>query len=127
MAKMRIKRVNEDDFKRIRLWNRLRSMTTLKRDYYPEIGFIVDDVCAGFIVQTDSLICFLDGFASNPHSDKAVRDQALDLLSDTLVNFAHQRGYKLIMAYTRHPSIKKRCRKYGFAYKGEDGLYSREI
>lgn len=80
-------------------------------DLLPNIGFIVDDIVAGFLYQTDSKICFVESLISKKDTNKEERRIALDKLMDSLVEAAEGMNYKKIIFQTSHPRIKEQSLK----------------
>lgn len=115
------------DHNTINLWQNAHGLARLEEHLFPSVGYIVENVAAGFLYQTDSSLCFIDGYISNPASDKAERREAFDQITDNVIRTARDHGFRNILAYTQHPEIMKRCVRYQFAPKGVYSLYSREL
>lgn len=124
---MECKRFTIEDIPQINAWNAMRFMPKIDEWFFPKIGFVVDNIAAGFIYQTDSVLCFIDGYVSNPDSNRLDRKAAFDLITNNLLIIAKEFGFKSVLAYTQHPAIKERCEKYDFNLKGRYDLYVKEI
>ena len=122
-----MRRVIEADLPVIDKWYLSRGMLPPEKHLYPEIGFIVDNVGAGFIYQTDSALCFFDGYISSPASTKDERKEAFDKITLALVRTAKDHGFRQILAYTKNPGTKRMCDRFNFELKGEYSLYVRGI
>lgn len=122
-----MRRVTKDDIQTINSWYAIRGMQTLGEHLFPDIGFIVDNVGAGFIYQTDSSLCFLDGYVSNPGSTKDQRKTAFDSISNALILTAKAHGFSQILAYTKNSEIRKRCERFQFMLRGDYTLYCKEL
>jgi hypothetical protein len=125
MAKCR--KFESKDLSIINCWYRERGSAQLTEDAIPSLGFIVDDIGAGFIYQTDSCLCFIEGYVANPATSKEDRKEAFDIITANLIMAAKEAGYTKILAFTEHPEIKKRCLRYDFKHKGVYDLYVREV
>jgi hypothetical protein len=115
------------DYETISEWYKERNLPPPSESSLPATGFIVPEVAAGFLTTTDSDICFLDGYISNPKSDKTERDYALDDITDALLAIANGMGFKHVLVMTRNQSIEERARYWGFSLIGMHKLMHREI
>ncbi len=98
----------------VQSWLRDWNMDPQVTQYFPEYGLIIPDVCCLFLYETNSKTCFLEGFLSNKHQDKAKVNEGLDLIGDVLIKQAQEKGYKLIAGYTQRPVVADRTIKHGF-------------
>jgi len=80
----------------------------------PQTGYIVDDLCAGFLYQTDSNIAWLEFIISNPESTKDDRSKALDILIDRLSEDARGMGFTMIFSSINHSNLINKYEKNGF-------------
>lgn len=124
---MRSKAVEQKHFPQISHWYRDRDMSIPHPKFFPETGFVVENIAAGFIYKTDSKICLLDGYISNPKTTKEDRKKALDIITSDLIIYAKESGFLSILAYTKNESIRKRCGKFLFLDKGDYTLHVREL
>lgn len=115
------------DYEVISEWYRDRGLPAPAESSLPTVGYIVPGTAAGFLTTTDSDICFLDGYISNPKSDHVERDYALDEITDQLLAVASEMGFKNVLVLTRNPSIEERARYWGFSLIGVHKLMHREI
>lgn len=120
-----MRRVHFTDMADIGDWYKARELPTPMASV-PNIGYIIDGLAAGFLIQTDCGVAFLDGFISNPNSDPNERDLALDEITGELLREAEEAGYQEIAAFTRSHSIEKRARRWGLTAKGSYMLYSKD-
>ena len=93
----------------------------------PKTGFVIQNICAGFLYMTDARLGILDCFISNPSSPKEKRTEAINALADNLLACAKFYGCRAVMASSNILSIKQRCEDLGFVYKGETSLYIKEL
>jgi hypothetical protein len=77
-------------------------------------GFIVENICMGFLYSTDSDIAFIEGYISNPDCNRKDRKEALDILSNRLLDEAKALGFKKVLSFSNRPSVKSRMKKYGY-------------
>jgi len=98
------------DMSTLSLWLELRNEPPLKLEL-PKIGFIVDDIAAGFLCQTDSGWCFIDPFFSNPKAKVKDIRLAMVEIGNVLLDTARQMKFKRVLYITSKDSISK------FAYR----------
>lgn len=80
----------------------------------PKTGAIVEDCAVGFLFLTNSPQAWIENLGRNPHIDKTIADEALDLVAEKLINMAKDNGVKLIIAETLFNSVIYRSIKHGF-------------
>lgn len=103
------------DYKIVASWWEGYGQAPVPIHLLPWIGYIVDDVAAGFLYQTDSGIALLENFISNKDSRADARSDALDQITSALVKKAEELGYLHIIAFSSLPAIEERARKHGFS------------
>ena len=72
------------------------------------------DICAGFLYETNSALCWVEFIVSNPDSGKEERSKALSLLIDEFTEEAKRLGFGAIFASIKHPSLLKKYIKAGY-------------
>lgn len=120
-------RFNKSHIPEINSWYVARKMASLNDNLFPDIGYLVHGVGAGFIYQTDSALCFIDGYISHPLTNKEERKAAFDEITKALIMVAKEHGFDQILAYTKNPEIKRRCERFQFNLKGTYDLYVRGV
>lgn len=83
-------------------------------DLLPETGVIIEDICAIFLYETNSNLCFVESFICNPTVPVEERDDALDKVVDVLLHLAKEKGFTHIMGYTKHKKVSERAERHGF-------------
>ena len=106
-----IKFYKDEDYNMIARWWIDHDQVPCPSDLLPSIGFIIDDIVAGFLYQTDSGVCFFETVVSKKDSDKEKRREALDQLIDTIVNCAKEMKYKRLIFHTLHPRLASEVQK----------------
>lgn len=107
------------DYTTIAAWYRGHGQPVPPFRVLPEIGFIVDDVAAAFLYQTDGGICLLENYIRNPDIDSTDADQALDELTKTLLATAKEIGFKKVIGLTRNDRIVARAENNGMSNIGQ--------
>jgi len=59
-------------------------------------------------------VCFIDSMASNQTFESTIRHEALDMLTNQLLDIAKTLGFKKIFATTKEDCIIKRAERHGF-------------
>lgn len=121
-----MRRVQGIDMLEISQWYRDRDLQS-PSSTLPKIGYIVPGLAAGFLYQTDSDFILLDGFITNPLTDKGERDIALDAITGALLEDAEMLKVKSIVVFTKHPAIEDRAKHWGFSLRGSYMFLSREL
>lgn len=124
---MLVRRILELDFDEIEKWFRAREMPVPERSLFPKIGFIVDNIAAGFIYFTDSSVAIIDCYISNPKSDKRNRDEALRAITGALITTAKFHKVKLLKCDTSLDAVKIRAEASGFKRIGAFDSFTMEI
>jgi hypothetical protein len=109
-----------EDYQQIKEWFQKRNMGYPSPKSLPKIGFIVDGLASGFLIQTDTCIAVIDFLISDPESELSKRRLALDQISESLLSAALRLGYSGVKCTTIYEPVAKRAKDYGFA---EIGLF----
>lgn len=115
------------DYPMIEAWYRAQMEPVPPLDLLPKNGFIVEDICAGFLYLTDSRLGIIDLYISNPDISKDYRDKALNLVTIEIINKAKEYNCRVLMATSNIAAVKRRTEFHGFKYAGETSVYSKEI
>jgi hypothetical protein len=111
---MSLKRITSKDFPLIVHWYRQRNLTPPDPRALSDTGFIADGRVAGWLYLTNSNIAMIEGIISDSKSSPGLRRESLDKLIGFMVDFALELGYTQFIGVTRHPSIEKTGKKFGF-------------
>jgi len=95
-------------------WWKSHGWAPISLEALPTTGFIIPDVCAGFLYSTDSSMCVLEWVISNPKASKEVRSEGLDDLIDALLKKADSSGFKMVFTSVSHPKLMDRYSEFGF-------------
>ena len=104
-------------------WNIATNIT----DLLPKTGFIVDGVCAIFLYETNSKVCFIDGFISNKLASEEVKEKALDQVVLAAIDQAKADGFKKIVAQTRIAKVIERAEHFGFQPLGPFSIMTKDL
>lgn len=124
---MEVRVFTEEDIDEINDWFDDRNEAGISARVLSRTGLIAPGVACGFLFATDSRICFLDFYISNPLAPKEERAAAFDEITRRLIEVAKERDYSLIFGASSHKSIQERCVKFGFTHQGSQEVYTMEI
>lgn len=108
-----VRKISKEDHDEINSWYYEWNMPPLKDSEFPKLGF-TNGIAAGFLVQTDSMVCFLDGYISNREALKEDREKAICEITEALLQSAKDLGFKRIIAISTQKAILKYCDMHGF-------------
>jgi N-acetylglutamate synthase-like GNAT family acetyltransferase len=64
-------------------------------------------------------VCFIDSMATDPKVEGKIRHEALDKLTDTILELGKNLGFKRIFATTKEECIVERAKRHGFKLSNE--------
>jgi len=111
---MSIRRYTPEDYKELTSWYTKRNMVLVQEYHLAKIGFIVEGVAAGFLIQTDANMGILEPFIANPEASKEDRDTALDMIIEALVHTAQELGYMSVFGFGKSLPMIRRSARHGF-------------
>lgn len=103
------------DKEMINTWYYSRKQEYLPLEQLPKIGYIVPNVAAGFLIQTDNTFCIFEPFITNPEIPKDIRSNALDIIIEELLKTAKQLNYKSVFGFSTSVPMINRGLKHGFS------------
>lgn len=102
------------DYATLQLWYVARDLPPVDIELLPKMGYIIDDVAALFVYETDSKICMIDGTISNPHADKEEKQRAWPILIEAAKLRAFNRGYNVVLVTTSSSYVVDVLKENGF-------------
>lgn len=124
---MNVRPVNASDLKTLQNWYVLHDQSPESVYLLSDIGFIVDDYAAAFLYTTNSNVCWIESYISNPNTDKNERKKALDMITDEILKKAKELNYKVIICFIENKSTYNRCLDYGFTPGESKIIFSKRI
>jgi hypothetical protein len=114
---------------RVRFWDRDRDYDTLvkwwndwefgvvPKECLPPDGIMVEEegtpVCAGGLyIGEGTQFGFMEWIVTDKHADQRLVHRALKKCIDSIMQFAHDRGLKLVYTATKEQALHKRYQKY---------------
>ena len=122
-----VKNYNDSYYSQLQNWCEDRGFDAPDKEMLSDIGFIIPDVCVGFLYLTNSKVCYLETILSNPNSSDALRDSSIDLIVEALIQKATILNYKLILSVTKLDCIVKRALEHGFTTSSKQTLLIKVI
>lgn len=116
-----------EDYVQLTRWFRLREVPVPPLEFLSNHGYIVDDVAAGFLYLTNSAVGIIDGYVTNPESDKSARDNALDWITIHLTAYAKNSGCKLLKCDSKIKEVIIRAKDHGFKEIGQFTCLAKEL
>ena len=111
---MNIREYKNSDYWTLASWWTAHNWACPHQEMLPKTGFIIEDVCAGFLYKTDSKIAFLEWIISNPKSNKEERNKALNILINQLCEDAKKSEFEAIFTSSNHNKLIERYKNHGF-------------
>ena len=122
-----LRRIRGGDYDTLASWYTGRGFALPDAEDLPQIGFIVEDLAAGFLFCTDSTIAFADLFVSNPAAAPVLRARAVEAIVERLTEEAKACGFKYVAGACSSPGTKKLCLRRGFSSTGSYELLLKEV
>lgn len=110
----------------INSWLKLHNQE-LKDYEWSDIGFIVEGIAAGFLIKAERNYGFLESYITAPGNTKEQRQEALNMITDALIEEAKRLGIKKLFAITANKGIIERCKTYGFSHVGNYEIFEKEL
>lgn len=102
---MKARRIKPNDIYNIERWYEDRNTIPPEPFDYPEVGFIVDEIAAIFVYQTDASFALVEGLISNKNAHHEDRSDAIRALYESVITFARKEQYTKLLAITEHGSV----------------------
>ncbi|SRR6266498_2750518 len=115
------------DLPEINSWYSARGLPEITSQEIPITGYIHHGIAAGFLIRTDTCVCYLEGFITNPEASRTDRSKALDDIVAMLLTRDETTGYRVVTVITKHDTIRRRAKKLGFFTVGDYTLLTRKL
>lgn len=109
--------VQMSDWPELGRWYRARGQG-LRPETLPKCGVMVPNLAAGFLYRTDSTVCLLDGYVTNPDAPSLPRARALREITTSLLTSAKLVGATYVMALCKSRGIERLAKRFGLAPVG---------
>lgn len=98
-----------EDYDTIKHWWTLHGSSVVPPRLLPKVGFVVENVAAAFLYRTDAPVGWIENLISNPSISKDIRSQGIDLLLQTLFEYADSTGIENLVSFTDVDVVVKRA------------------
>ena len=95
-------------------WCEQWGIATKLLDYLPTTGYVVVDLAAAFLYETNSPVAFIDVLISNRNAAEEDRTEALDAVVQAVCARGWADGYEIIWGYSQHQDVLTRAGRLGF-------------
>jgi len=112
---MNVRLYTPNDFEMIQGWLTDRETPGFTKDLLPPFGQVVDDVAAGFIIETDTNFAFLDYYVTNPKASLSDRIRATNTMLERAVERIESRGNRYVVAFSKSRGGVRYSRRFGFS------------
>lgn len=107
-------------------WYEARGERAPPPDTLPTLGLIVPGAAAGWLYRTDSSVCLLEGFVTNPAAPLRARHRAIGAIIDALIEEAKAEGFRYVVGMARSNGIASVARRRQFKAIGAHVMLTRE-
>lgn len=108
----------DTDEEHLRAMLKNRAMSDELVDTLPKTGFLVFEsgrpIAAGFIRDCEKGIGMLDSYISSPDEDAELRNAALDMITERLIEQSELMGMTSLLAFSDTQNIIIRALQHGF-------------
>lgn len=80
---------------------------------FPTVGFLVENIAAYFLYQTDSNVCYLENLISKKSASAEEKSQAFKLLIDAILKEAADLGFTVAYATTNIIPVMLLAKEHG--------------
>lgn len=105
-----------------------RDMNPNNADSVPKYGVIVHNsdltqtIAAGFMRMVEGQMGILDSYITNPDANSEDRNNALDLITFTLINSAKASKLNKLITITQNDGIYDRAKEHGFVIEQKSSI-----
>jgi hypothetical protein len=122
-----MKRYTPDMYDQINDWFRSRKFDSIPSKFLSHTGFIVPGVAVGFLIETNTAVCFLEPFISNPKAPKELREKSLAGIVEALEQEASKLGYRFCYGIATSPTMIDHGLKRGWLDMGDYKVIVKEL
>lgn len=124
---MFVEKYVDEDFEEMCRWFEKRKLKRPTVEMLSQHGAIVPGVAAGFLYMSDGNFAYIDFYITNPQIDRITRYEALQAITETLIKWAKQMEFNLIMANTQNTFIAQLAMANGFKNLGKYTVLMKEL
>ncbi len=112
------------DYETLCEWGEYWRFPLPPKDFLPHSGILFNgilvyreeqELCAGFIYETNSAVCWMEYIISNPYvRDRDLRKECINYLIDCLSEMARNKGFKYIFTTVKNENLINKYIDNGF-------------
>ena len=107
-----VRKYLDSDFNQVASWGG-KWGCDYDKSLLPPTGLIIPGVCAYFIYETNSSVCFIENLVRNPDVPKEVADKCVNLLITETLREVKRLGYTKVYATSNNDSAINRAVEHG--------------
>lgn len=116
---LRLKPYEQDkNYSTVRGLYELNGMAIVDKCFLPSVGHIAYDdrtpIAAGFLLCTDTSLCIMEYFVSNPNVDWKLRSDAIIMITKELIEDARFLGFSSVAASFKSDRLAEKAKETGF-------------
>jgi hypothetical protein len=104
-------------------WWLAHGWTPMGPDFLPSQGYVIEDVCAGFLYCSDSRVAMIEWVVSNPEAAPRKVVRGLKVLLKGLQNLAAENDYTAVFSFVQQPRLQKLYESTGFVTTDENMIH----
>lgn len=120
-----MRRYELTDYAEMASWYEARGEGVPAPQFLPRVGLLEPGVAAGFLTATDTAVCWIGDFVSNPTAPGMARGRALAAIARGLLEEAKTLGYESAILMSREPGILRQAQRMAFRPLGEFAMMYR--
>lgn len=93
----------------------------IPKEMLPTTGWIIENVCAGWLYKANSAMAKLEWVVGNPSIPAEKRSEGLNILIEHISQEARLSGYTALFTSTKHTRLIERLKQCGYVV-GDEGV-----
>lgn len=120
-----MRRYEATDYAEMASWYEARGNAVPPPQFLPRVGFFEPGIAAGFLTATDTAVCWIGDFISNPSASGMARGRALVAIARRLLLEAEALGFEASILTSREPGILRQAERMAFKPLGNFAMMYR--
>ncbi|MCB0801738.1 MAG: hypothetical protein KDB74_01455 [Flavobacteriales bacterium] len=124
---MNIRRTTKQDLTTFADWFEKHGQDRRQSEYLSDIGYMVEGIAAAFLYTTNSKVCWIESYISNPDTNKNERKHALDFITEAIIQHAKELQFEAMICFIDGKATYERCINYGFVPGSQKIIFTKRI